>query len=335
MNLKRRSANQSMGHLTRLLTCAGLLLAGSSRSACLVDNFDDGIFSGWTIQTIGSRVTNGTFAEVDGQLQIQGLFGETNPENAGQTIMAAYHNATSVGVADGQRLELRVDMILSNQDDAFAYLGYDLIDGSPSGYALAKDQTEILLYKYGGGGGPRFFFWDEMAMQTNPVTLLLGFELTAPQTLQIRVAVLDRFDRDRVLYDRTVVDGPGADPTLPDRSRKGLHMTPDNSPPWAGPEGLVFLGHWHLGPLNPDLAEVRFDNLMACELGPALEIHRATLPNELLLLWPQTTPTFEVMGAANFNGSWNQVTGDLTQSNGMNILRILQSGNSAYFRLQR
>jgi WD40 repeat protein len=160
----------------------------------------------------------------------------------------------------GRTVELRIDWIEANQDDAFAAI---CVDRRINGYEVLLDRNEILLIKY--GATPTVFnacfFWEQLALPETNRTLSAAFTPVG-QDLKIRVQIRDR-TRQIVLWEKEVIDTAGLDPVLPDAAVKRLLLQPEGTPaPYIGIPLLPFLGLGYGNPDHPPIGtvEVIVDN---------------------------------------------------------------------------
>lgn len=165
-----------------------------------------------------------------------------------------------VAFQPNRTVELRMDWIGANQDDAFA--GF-IVDFRINGYLVLLDRNEIILAKYGAKPDwfASCFFWEEAILPETNLTLSAAFTPVG-QDLKIRVQVLDR-TRQSVLYEREAVDTAGLDPVLPDGAVKRMLMQAERNPaPYVGIQQPC-VGLYYLNPDHPPTGpvEVTIDNV--------------------------------------------------------------------------
>jgi hypothetical protein len=218
---------------------------------------------------------------------------------------------------DQQTLELRVDLVSANQNDAFAYLEWWVPSGAVpgKGYTLFKDEDEIGLVKSWNDLAANFcFFWTNAPLKIQNVTLVLAFTRVGSD-LRITSRVLDKDNANAVLFELTVTDTPQSDPALPSSAGKGVPMQPDLvAAPWVlGNRGLAVLGIWWGNTQSapqPD-AQVIFDNLEVWQYQtPQLEIQ-----NAVVLSWPVTAAQFVLESAPGVQGPWEVVSAPWSRTN--------------------
>jgi hypothetical protein len=178
--------------------------------AAPIDDFNDNTKTGWTDFTFVPGY--GLPTETSGQFRFE-------LPGIAQTIKQAIFTASQktarvLELAEGEQLQLSVDIVESGGKDSFAVLGFLPleINGTPNspgtlaGYGFAKSTTDVLLTK----GINRYFVAEATALKQNNTRLELT--LTARNgTVEIRGRVLDLDDNNAVLWERTVFDTPAAD----------------------------------------------------------------------------------------------------------------------------
>ena len=259
----------SWASLSCLALTAGVSTA-SAQTRLWSDDFSNPRLIGWTGVAAGqSRVINQ-------QLVVSGSFGRMSTNNPTATVAADnyYFTPTLDPLPDHQTLELRVDLVSANQNDAWAAIHFGWSPES-QGYAFFKDQDEVALVKwYNGAGSIAWFFYENRPLKNQNVTLV--FALTrVGSDLRITTRVLDKDNANAVLFDRTVIDTPQADPVLPNRTARGEIGMPDLvGTPWPivkAPEGIELGLVWS----NPDsatqlvpLSAISLANRMAIAVPP-------------------------------------------------------------------
>ncbi|MBI4327572.1 MAG: hypothetical protein HY674_20250 [Chloroflexi bacterium] len=207
---------------------------------------------------------------------------------------------------DQQTLELRIDLISANQDDAVADL-HAAFNGK--GYFFVKDQNEIALLKAWWPtptAAWAVLYWTNNPVKNQNVTLVLALTRRGSD-LEITTRVLDKDNANAVLFDHTVTDTPQADPVLPNRAVKGIRTELDPvGLPWALQSfGYPVVGVAWVNPQsapNP-LAQVVYDNLEVWQY----EAPQLTIQNAVVLSWPLTQSQFILESADNVNGPWTPV----------------------------
>jgi hypothetical protein len=234
---------------------------------------------------------------------------------------------------DQQTLELRVDLIRANQDDAFADIHF--YNNNNGGYFFVKDQNEIGLFKgWNNATSYAMLFWTNVPVKNENVTLVLALTRFGSD-LRITTRVLDKDNANAVLFERTTTDTPAADPVLPSRSVNGVLSYPDpvgtpyllQSPSYAD-VGIAWLNP-QSGP-NP-LAQVIYDNMEVWQYQtPQLNIQ-----NAVVLSWPVTAAQFVVESAPGVSGPWETVPDPWLRTNATQIqMSVLAPDSMRLFRLR-
>jgi len=268
------------------------------------------------------------------QIVFTGTFSSPTPTN---TVLAtagwAHALFPNTGpLPDQQTLELRIDLVSANQNDAFSFIQWA---NQGKGYIVFKDQDEIGLLKFWDGvASSAIFFWEERPLKNEDVTLVLSLTRLGSD-LRINTRVLGKDSANAVLFERTVIDTPQSDPALPNGAIKGIRTGPDlTAAPWPlQVSGDAVFGLWwgntERGP--QPAAEVIFDNLEVWQYeSPELKIQ-----NAVLLSWPVINGKFVVESAASVNGPWETVLEPWSRTNATEIQVSVPASDSAkFFRLR-
>lgn len=245
-----------------------------------------------------------TFQVVDGQLKISAPFAQPTDPAAARNTYAGVGWGNRLFPTTSQTLELRVDLISASQDDVFVFLGWMASENPVEGYWLMADRNEIGLMKFHQGSlNFSFPFWESMPTIEGPVTLALRLTRTGDQglSLLITTTVMER-GSGAVLYHRSFLDTPAADPMVPTPGPHGiLSRVPEPGRAYVGGGIDAMLGIWHITDGSQPPAELILDNF---EYGyydaPVLGFEKS-----VLLSWPQHTAEEQiVLGAASVNGPW-------------------------------
>ena len=269
------------------------------------------------------------------QIVFTGTFFSPTPTNA---VLDTAGWATVVfpntgPLPDQQTLELRIDLISANQNDAFGFIQWAT---QGKGYSVFKDQDEVGLLKFWDGvASSAVFFWEQRPLKNEHVTVALSLTRLG-SGLRINTRVLDKDNANAVLFERTVVDTPQSDPALPNGAVKGICTFPDlMAAPWPlQVSGDAVFGLWwgntERGP--QPAAEVIFDNLEVWQYeSPQLEIQ-----NAVVLSWPVTQGEFVLESASSVNGPWEQLPEPWWRTNnGQNEVTILAPDSLKLFRLRQ
>jgi hypothetical protein len=212
-----------MNGTQKLFLITAALAAGVSTACAQARLWSDTTFpigsTEWSTQSFPGILDN-----TGGQLIVaENFFGPMQPNNPVATHVPAFHNAPSLGsLMDGQTLELRADLIRASQSDAFASLAFNYqIGGLANGYMFNKNENGLSLMKfYDGATRFAWFFFANQPVKNENVTLVLALT-RAGTNLNITTRVLDKENGNAVLFDRTVIDTPKADPVLPSYAAGG------------------------------------------------------------------------------------------------------------------
>jgi len=313
-----------------LALAAGVSTA-SAQTLLWSDNFNDDSPIGWENNSVAP------FNEVNQQFVITESFPPTALSNPRDAIAYGRHPIALTPLPDAQTLEMRVDLVGANQNDALASINvFWLPEGQ--GYLFYKDQDEVWLIKfYNGTTSLASFFWENLPLKNENVTLVLALTRRGSD-LEITTRVLDKDNANALLFERTVTDTPQADVVLPNGGVKGLKGDADlpGSPLW-GANATGYYVQLLLGWGNPErasqpAAEVIFDNLEVWQYeSPELKIQ-----NAVVLSWPVTQGTFVVESASSVNGPWEAIAEPWSQiKDGKTEVSILAPDNMKLFRLRQ
>jgi len=191
----------------------------------------------------------------NGVLRAWATFPPHNPTNPIASVRSLVFGGPGGGeIRSGQSLELHADVLRVSGDGAYAALGWQQ---EKLGYFFLKGAEEVALVKY------RFdrnifapLFWERLTDGNKPVTLMLHFE-ALETNLVLHASILDTLNNGQVLFDRTMLDTPAADPVT--AAPPPLQGTDDPGPAWqAG-------GYTHLSLFgantNATQLEMDVDNL--------------------------------------------------------------------------
>ncbi len=288
----------------------------------VVDNFDDNKISGWIYAV--ARETNQQFTVV------YNYPGVATHEHLDTWEYPQVNRGWSV--ANGQTLEWRVDLVSMSENatnaagiSVFYFYGSDV--GS---YNFLKGRDFTQLFKY--VGGEAVFFHENTVIKNSNVVLSLA--LTRVNTnVVITTRVLDKDNQEAVLYQRSVVDTPKADPTLTSAelfalSGMKLNVVTDNIPPLTSGTGIM-LSAWQYTDGKQPPFQVTYDNLELWTYSiPPLAVDRA-----VRLAWPASaTAKYTVQSAPTSTGPWSPVQDLLLP--GMQQMMIPASEVSKFFRLR-
>ncbi len=232
------------------VVCPGLL---TNREA--IDDFADNRFNG----RIEGR---GSVLESNAQFSIFGNFPLPTHSTYDSYVMAGYPKTWTV--SDGTTREWRAELVDLNENGtntAILTVGSD----TGAGYIFHKGQEFVFLLKWSANGSYCFLSCERVPLRSTNVILALA--LTRVQAnLVLTTRVLDMADPSTVLYEHSVVDTPGADPTLTAAQFQALtgirlnDVAPDapGTPPIAD---AVWLGVFQYTDGRQPVPKATFDNL--------------------------------------------------------------------------
>ncbi len=254
-------------------------------------------------------------------------WGEANPKN------------WSVRCQPDRTVELRMDVVQFQQDDAFAILGVRTGDdsGEVCGYSVLLDRNEIALLKLGWGKEEPFiscFFWERLSnLPEDGLSLSVAYSL-ANGDLAIHVRVLDRWEQN-VLWQKVAMDTRGLDPVLPDRSVKNLRMQAEGiAAPYSRIDLLPVVGILWCNTINAPAQppEVIIDNVQLLDrFAPRLEI--ATTTGSIALSWQTPLEEHILMVADQLSGPWRPCPQLVTLSSDTLCVSMPCLGPQKFFKL--
>lgn len=176
------------------------------------------------------------------------------------------------------------------------------------------------------------FFYEGKAIKNTNVVLSLVLTRVDPNVV-VTVRVLDKENQEAVLYQRSVVDTPQADPTLTQAellalSGMNLIINPDViGPPSTSGDGIL-LNAWQYTDGTRPMLTVTYDNLqMRISEVPFLGIEPA-----VRVSWPAlSTLKYSVETAPTVLGPWMPVQ-DLTMP-GMQQMTVPMSDFAGFIRV--
>ncbi len=292
----------------------------------ILDNFNDNKLIGW------SQYGSGSLLETNHQLTLRAHFPGVVTKHIHSTFFMVSKDGSNFGLDQGKTKELRVALVrLDEQATNFAGLGF----GSGSGiYVFHKGRDCLALTKWLGPWEDFALFYYEKALVRN-TNIILSFALTRAQTNVILTGrVLDQENPDTVLYERTFVDTPQADPALTSAELEALsglrlRFVPDvKAPPYTSENVGLLL--WQYTDGQQPAAEAIFDNLeLRTYEVPLVGIERA-----VRLSWPASAAIhYAVEGAPTVQGPWLPVQEPVTS--GMNQMAVPANALIQYFRLRQ
>jgi hypothetical protein len=291
------------------LLCSGFLHPVNAQWQ-IISDFDDGV-PDWQFES--GTMQQPTFIESDGQLLMTAAF----PATLGSMVnsFASLGWAVSHELVDAETIEVRVDIIRLSGTKAFA--GIAKVSAAEKGnYALLMNAEQVYLEKVDWASGLVFarLFHDTVSLPTE--NLVLSLEMTRiVDSLRFTCRVLDQ-THEAVLFERSVIDSPGIDPTILEVPELNTLQT-DPGPPYLICNS-VFLHLDQITDGNQPKAEVRYDNLRYESRSAALlQIEKA-----IRLSWPAFSTPFVVEGAPGVDGPWQEIDEPVVGWDGMNLMTV-------------
>jgi hypothetical protein len=235
-------------------------------------------------------------------------------------------------IEDGQTTELRVDVVGLSETARHADLWFwDQSSGRGYAVLLGKD---YLAFDKTSGGRAALIGWDFVDVKHTRVVLALALT-AAGDNLILTVRVFDKDNQHALLYERSVVDTPAADPVVSNaeiKEKLGMDLTfypdPAGRPQTSGAWVSLGLFQYTDGTLEP--AEATFDNLELRTYDiPLLAIDRA-----VQLRWPSSAFLFTVEGGSSVQGPWLPVLEPVFKSSGAKQVTVPISDRMRRFRLR-
>jgi hypothetical protein len=291
----------------------------------LIDDFEDGKATGWT-----PGCNSGSIAavETNGQLILRGNWPGT-PTVTGYDTAGWVARPFNWTARNNETLELRVDLV--GISDAVTEAEVKL-KRWPACYGFSKCQRYVMLWKM--DWAITVFTFETLALKNTNVTLVLALTGRGPDLI-VTGRVLDKANHNAVLYERSIVDTPNADPTLStdeleERSGLRVPVEPDRAePPLTTIDHICLsLLQYTDGHLPP--AEVTFDN---CEVR-RYSVPSLSIANAVRLTWPAVAAPFAVEGAPTVTGPWLPVLEPVFESENMKQVTVPVSDAMKFFRLK-
>jgi hypothetical protein len=306
----------------------GTIKPAPANTTEVVDNYDDNQFTGTTDG-------NGTIVMDNGQFTARGNFLVPTA-----SIMDSYFfgwpNKTWT-VPDGATREWRADLVSLDENATHPILAILAVGTYDGLYGFHKGRDFSYLFKWlpgPGNGSFSVFACDRAAVRNTNVVLALALTRVQPN-LVITARVLDKADPNTVLYQRTVVDTPNADPTLTADQFQALtgRLLSDLVPDIPGPPLSQFwvpLGVFQYTDGTQPAPSATFDNL---EVRTS-EIPPVGIERIVRLTWPASaTINYAVESAPTVQGPYVPVQ-DLVMP-GMNQMTAPLNDLMRFFRLRQ
>jgi hypothetical protein len=267
----------------------------------LLDDFS-GPAVGWSLYGAGSY----SYTRPNGQLVVNGYY----PGVITRTLIDSYTFGgppTLWTAAAGQTLETRVDLVNLNASATAAFF----VLGNANGlYAILKGHDFVSVHKWSSSlpwGPITMFSYQKVQIPDSNVVLALAVTKTGANAV-VTARVLDKSNPNLVLYERSVVDTPNADPALTSAeflslSGMQLSLSPDLAgAPFTTGGGVVGVFQYNNG--SQPAAVATYDNLELRKYEiPPLGIQRA-----MRLTWPAPAAVnWAVEGAPTVQGPYTPV----------------------------
>jgi hypothetical protein len=218
------------------------------------DNFDDNTLTGWfLIHTSGGtgwiKETNGQFTAYGSWPGVQTIYPwDTLAEGGG---------GVNWGMADGQTVEFRADLVALSEDATNSTM-MEVAQDYGHTYIFLKGRDFIKIAKWRSDLGSATFWYEKAPIRNTNIVVAIALTRAGPNVV-LTARVLDKENPSVVLYQHSVVDTPGADPTvsMPDIS---IITVPDapGAPYTSGIGGTLGLWQYTNGHQPP--AQATYDN---------------------------------------------------------------------------
>lgn len=193
-----------LSHVSRRWLLPVLAACGLGAQAKVLDNFDAAARSGWEDSDPGG-------IGLPGGQQGGGKFTFNLPALGQPFFVNSKKTSETFELKEGRTIEYRVDLVSGQGPDSFAVLAFIPQATGPNtlaGYGISKSETDILISK----GINKYFFNENLtpALKNNNVTLVLNLKVKGGNVI-ITGQVLDKDDGNKVIFEKTFIDTPGAD----------------------------------------------------------------------------------------------------------------------------
>lgn len=295
----------------------------------VLDNFANPL-TDWTVWG------NGTFFRyfnTNQQLTARGHYPGVRTTSFFDSYVLGAHSP-SWTVPDGQTREWRVDLV--SLDESATNMAILIAGSSMSGlYGFYKGRDIVYMLKWSAAvSGFSIFACEKAAIRNTNVVLTVAVTPVQPN-LVITARVLDKANPNAVLYQHTVVDTPGVDPTLNAAEFQALtgmsllDLVPDTArPPFAAFGPALGVVQYTDGTQPAALAT--FDNL---EMWTS-EVPKVGMERAVRLTWPAPAGVhWAVESAPTFQGPWMPVQDPALP--GVQQMTVPADGNMGFFRLRQ
>jgi hypothetical protein len=294
----------------------------------VIDNFDGNKLTGWNTWSSNGR---GRLIEMKGQFAVSGDWPGVHTVSPYDSWAKGWTTTKTWTVADGQTLEWRVDLISMSESTSVVQ---PMVSSQARGlgYAIAVGHDFVAVLKW--VGAMAVLCCEKATIRNTNVVLALA--LTQVQTnLVLTARVLEPGDQGAVLFERSVVDTPGVDPTLttaevetPTGLRLPWSKDVKGMPLFSGDRLDLEIFQYNDG-TKPE-AKAIFDNL---ELR-TYEVPQVGIERAVRLTWPALEGAYySVEGAPTVQGPWLPVRG--LPMPGMQQVTVPASETARFFRLRQ
>ncbi len=321
-----RAAGSSFDPTIPLLS-SGTIRPAPVETTVVVDDFTNKTAARWNW---GGTGTHYPLIETNRQFTVRGNWPGVVTHALEDTAVWPY-SSMNWNVANNGSLECRVDLVSMSQNATNAAALMLWSDAALGGYGIFKgpDFVEVgkLLVR-----DLAYFSHEHAAIKNTNVVLCLALTRVDPNVV-VTARVLDKDNQEAVLYQRSIVDTPKADPTLTSaelRALSGMNLTAftDSAPPLTSGDKIVLWGFQYTDGHQPEV-DVTYANLkLRTSEIPALGIERT-----VRLSWPASaTINYSVEGAPTLLGPWLAVQEPAIL--GMQQMTVPLSGPAQFFRLR-
>ncbi len=290
----------------------------------VVDDFHGNTPTGWRWEGTGTYYP---LLEANQQFTVRGQWSFATYAHADTYAWGVLNQGWSV--PNDRTLEWRVNLVgmSDNATNAAAIVPANYARNQI--YILYKGRDFVELGKW-VGSGMAVFFYEKTAIKNTNVVLSLALTQEQPN-LVVTARVLDKDNQEAVLYQRSVLDTPQADPTLTSAellalSGMNLDIVPDvaDAPITSG--DAVCLDAWQYTDGTQPTLEVTYANL---ELR-TYEVPQLTIARAVQVSWPAPAGAYTLEWAPTVQGPWMPVQN--LAPPGLQRVTIPISGPAGFFR---
>lgn len=234
-----------------------------------VDNFDDNKITNWNLALPGSGV-GAALTETNGQFTVYDSWPGVRTVYPWDTLQEGSLNK-NWSLAEGQTIEFRIDLV-SISDETNSSTVFEAVQDWSHSYSFEKGRDMIRLSKFSSGSST--FWCEKVSVQNTNVVLALALTRANPNVI-LTGRVLDKNNPNAVLYQHSVVDTPGVDPTF--SQAQVAELTGCNVVQGADVAGApytsgasVAMGFFQYSDGHQPGAQVTYDNFQIREYDPVL-----------------------------------------------------------------